>query len=79
MQRSKTFCDMTSSVRITSSRGERNPDLTTIRHDMTVLETNVAEFKAEVVNEVVNALMVRDVEQRSRSHAESKRLDTSTE
>ena len=56
MQRSKTFCDMASSVRVTSSRGGRSPDLTTIRHDITVLETNVTEFKKEVVNEVVNAL-----------------------
>ena len=56
MQRSKTFCDITSSVRITSSRGERSPDLTTIRHDITLLETNVAESKAEIVNEVENAL-----------------------
>ena len=42
---------MTSSVRITSSQGERSPDLTTIRHDITVLETDVAESKAEIVNE----------------------------
>ena len=45
------LCDMTSSVRITSSRGERSPGLTTIRHDITVLETNVAGSKAEMLGE----------------------------
>ena len=80
MQRSKTFCDMASSVRVTSSRGGRSPDLTTIRHDITVLETHVAESKAESCQRgCERAEWFGKLNKYLAASAESKRLDTSTE